>query len=294
MPRTLHRGRGRRLFAAAAAIAALAGATLATNSVVGADAHTSGSPTASGTAAHSARATSKPTIVFVHGGWADSSGWNAEIAALTKRGYPVIAPANPLRGLTSDADYLRSVLQTITGPIVLVGHSYGGAVISNAAVGVDNVEALVYIAAFAPDTGESLAQLVTMNPGTQITPDALDARPYPLPGGGSGTDLYIKASVFREAFAGDLPRKTTNLMQATQRPFSEAAFVEPSGDPAWKTVPSWYLVATDDHAIPPKTQAFMADRAGAHIARVDASHVPMMSRPGTTTKLILRAAHSLS
>ena len=131
--------------------------------------------------------------MFVHGGWADSSGWNAEITALQKKGYPVIAPANPLRGLTSDADYIRSVLQTITGPIVLVGHSYGGAVISNAARGVDNVEALVYIAAFAPDTGESLAQLVTMNPGTHITPDALDARPYPLADGTQGVDLYIKA-----------------------------------------------------------------------------------------------------
>ena len=176
---------------------------------------------------------------------------------------------------------------------MLVGHSYGGAVISNAARGVDNVEALVYIAAFAPDTGESLAQLVTMNPGTQITPDALDARPYPLPGGGTGIDLYIKPEVFREAFASDLPRKTTNLMQATQRPFSEAAFTEASGGPAWKTVPSWYLVATNDHAIPPMTQRFMAARAGSAVSKVAASHVPMQSQPEATTRLILRAAHSV-
>ena len=123
----------------------------------------------------------KPTIVLVHGGWADSSGWNAEIATLQKRGYPVIAPANPLRGLASDAAYIHSVLTTIDGPIVLVGHSYGGAVISNAAVGVPNVEALVYIAGFAPDAGESLVQLVTMNPGSEIGPATLIARPYPLP-----------------------------------------------------------------------------------------------------------------
>ena len=237
--------------------------------------------------------TARPTVVFVHGGWADSSGWSAEIAPLQDRGYPVIAVANPLRGLTSDADYVRSVLQTIPGPIVLVGHSYGGAVISNAARGVANVEALVYIAAFAPDTGETLEQLVTKNPGTHITPDALDTRPYPLPGGGSGIDLYIKAEVFRDAFAGDLPRKTTRLMQAEQRPFSVAAFTEPSGDPAWKTIPSWYLVATDDHAIPPATQEFMAQRAGSVISYVAASHVPMQSQPRATLAAITNAVRAV-
>jgi len=236
----------------------------------------------------------KPTVVLVHGGWADSSGWNDEIASLQRKGYPVIAPANPLRGLSSDADYVRSVLETISGPIVLVGHSYGGAVITNAARWVPNVKALVYIAAFAPDEGESLAQLVTMIPGTEITPDALLTRPYPLPGGGEGTDLYIKAENFHDAFAGDLPLSTTRLMQATQRPFSVAAFTEPSGAPAWKTIPSWYLVATDDHAIPPKTQWFMAARAGATTASVDSSHVPMISQPDATTRLILQAAHSVS
>lgn len=242
----------------------------------------------------SATATSaKPTIVLVHGGWADSSGWNAEIATLSDLGYPVIAPANPLRGLSSDAAYLRSVLETIPGPIVLVGHSYGGAVISNAAVGVPNVEALVYIAAFAPATGESLAQLVTQNPGTQITPDALIERPYPLADGTQGIDLYLKDTVFREAFAADLSKRTTRLMQATQRPFSLAAFVEQSGTPAWHTVPSWYLVATDDHAIPPATQQFMAERAGSTTSSVKSSHVPMMSQPEATTKVILRAIRSV-
>jgi pimeloyl-ACP methyl ester carboxylesterase len=254
-----------------------------------------GSGAASGqpTAAHTDSGT-RPTIVLVHGGWADSSGWNGVISRLTRAGYPVIAPANPLRGLTSDADYIRSVLQTITGPIVLVGHSYGGAVISNAARGVPNVKALVYIAAFAPETGETLQALVTKNPGTMITPAALDTRQYPLPGGGEGTDLYIKQSAFHDAFAGDLPLSTTNLMWAEQRPFSLAAFAEPAGDPAWKTIPSWYIVSTNDHAIPPATQSFMARRAHAQIESVEASHVSYISHPEVTTDLILKAARSVS
>ena len=277
-------------------IAALLGATLlaATSQANPVSTTEAAQSTSSSGAPIANRSEVNPTVVMVHGGWADSSGWNAEIAALRKQSYPVIAPANPLRGLSSDADYIRSVLQTIDGPIVLVGHSYGGAVISNAARSVDNVEALVYIAAFAPDTGESLAQLVTKNPGTHITPDALIERPYPLPDGGTGVDLYLRASVFRTAFAGDLPKWTTRLMQATQRPFSVAAFTEGSGEPAWKTVPSWYLVATQDNAIPPKTQEFMAHRAGAHVARVEASHVPMQSRPEATIRLILKAANAVS
>ena len=162
----------------------------------------------------------KPTIVLVHGGWADSSGWNAQVADLQNAAlHPVIAPANPLRGLESDSAYIRSILTTIEGPIVLVGHSYGGAVISNAAVDVPNVKALVYIAAFAPDAGESLVQLVTMNPGTGIGPDTLIPRPYPLPGGGQGTDLYLTQDGFRNAFAADVPRKIADQMQAEQRPF---------------------------------------------------------------------------
>ncbi len=235
----------------------------------------------------------KPTIVFVHGGWADSSGWNQEITSLERLGYPVIAPADPLRDLASDTAYIRSVLQTISGPIVLVGHSYGGAVISNAAVSVPNVKALVYIAAFAPDKGESLAQLVTMNPGSQIGPTTLDFRPYPLPGGGTGIDLYIKKSAFHDAFAGDLPLEVTDQMQATQRPFSNEAFTSPSGDPAWKTIPSWYMVARQDHAIPPATERFMAARAHATTVEVDSSHVAMISQPEATTRLILAAADSI-
>jgi len=235
----------------------------------------------------------KPTIVFVHGGWADSSGWNGEITRLQQLGYTTIAPANPLRGLASDADYIRSLLLTIKTPIVLVGHSYGGAVISNAAVGVPNVKALVYIAGFAPDKGESLIKLVTMNPGTMIGPKTLIQRKYPLAEGAEGTDLYLTKHGFETAFASDVPKKLADQMWAEQRPFSQAAFESLSGEPAWKTIRSWYLVATQDHAIPPATQMFMAKRAHATISTVKASHVPMISQATATTNLILKAAESV-
>lgn len=249
--------------------------------------------TGAGAAQNDAAGGVKPTVVFVHGGWADSSGWNDEVAALRRLGYPVIAPANPLRSLTTDSEYVSSVLSTITGPIVLVGHSYGGAVISNAAVGHPNVKALVYVAGFAPDQGETLGQLVTKNPGTLIGPKTLVNRPYPLPGGGTGMDTYIKASAFRAAFAGDLPKRTTDVMSAVQRPFAASVFEEKSGPPAWKSVPSWYLVTTQDKAIPPVTQRFMAKRAGAHVTEVKSSHVPMISRPKSVTKIVLDAAGSV-
>lgn len=235
----------------------------------------------------------KPTIVLVHGAWADASGWQAEITALNRAGYPVVAPANPLRGLPSDAAYLRSLLQTIPGPVVLVGHSYGGAVISNAATGLANVKALVYIAAFAPAGGESVAQLANQFPGSLITQDALDARPYTLADGTTGVDLYLKASVFRDAFAADLPLQVTSVMQSSQRPFSLAAFTEPSGDPAWTTIPSWYLVATADRAIPPDAQRFMAKRAGSTVVEVRSSHAALISHASATVALITRAARSI-
>ncbi len=235
----------------------------------------------------------KPTIVLVHGGWDNSTGWNAVVAKLQKRGFDVIAPANPLRDLASDSAYVSSVLNTIEGPIVLVGHSYGGAVITNAAVGHGNVIALVYIAAFAPDEGESLFQLVTMNPGSEIGPNTLITRPYPLPDGSEGTDLYLTREGVRTAFAQDLPRTTTDLMFATQRPFTQEAFGAPSGTPAWKSIPSWYLVASEDHAIPPATQRFMAERAGAQTSEVKSSHVPHISQPDAVIRIILQAAESL-
>jgi pimeloyl-ACP methyl ester carboxylesterase len=239
-------------------------------------------------------ASGKPTIVLVHGGWDNSSGWNGVVARLNKRGFDVIAPANPLRDLASDSAYISSVLDSIEGPIVLVGHSYGGAVITNAALGQENVEALVYIAAFAPDEDESLVQLVTMNPGSEIGPTTLLTRPYPPADGGEGTDLYLTREGIGTAFAADVPQHIADLMFATQRPFSQEAFENPSGPPAWESIPSWYLVATQDRAIPPATQRFMAERAGAPIREVASSHVPQISRPGAVTRIILQAAESLN
>jgi pimeloyl-ACP methyl ester carboxylesterase len=236
----------------------------------------------------------RPTIVLVHGAWDNSTSWNEVIKGLQQRGYPVIAPANPLRELGSDAAYVSSILTTIEGPVVLVGHSYGGAVITNAAVGHSNVKALVYIAAFVPDEGESLFQLSSLNPGSELGPTALIPRPYPLAGGGVGIDLYLTKEAVRTAFAADVSRDVANQMFATQRPLTQAAFESASGVPAWKTIPSWYLVASEDRAIPPATQRFMAKRAGAQTSEVRSSHVAHVSRPDQTLRIILKAADSVN
>ena len=278
----LNLGRTGALILAAFALLVSTLSLSASNAAPAAERHPAPSPTAV-----------KPTIVLVHGAWADASGGEAEVAHFTRQGYPVVAPATPLRGLTSDAAYLRSVLQTIPGPVVLVGHSYGGAVMNNAATGLDNVKALVYIAAFVPEEGEPVAQLVGQFPGSLATEANLDARPYPLGNGEHGVDLYLKKDIFRQAFAGDLPVHQTTLMQVTQRPFSLAALTEPSAVPAWKTIPSWYLLATNDNTIPPAAQAFMSQRAGSTVMKVDSSHVAMQSHPEETISLIEKAARSL-
>jgi pimeloyl-ACP methyl ester carboxylesterase len=227
---------------------------------------------------------SKPTIVLVHGSWADASGWNRVTLRLQRDGFTVIAPANPQRGIASDAAYLASVLETIDGPIVLVGHSYGGAVITNAATGNANVKALVYIAGFAPDLGETLDGIQAMNPGSEVGPSTLVFRPFP-----GGVDAYLAPSAFPSAFAADVPRATARVMAATQRPISGSILTEASGVPAWKTIPSWYLVPTRDKIIPPATERFMAKRAGAHTIEVRSSHVAMISHPDATTNLIRSA-----
>jgi pimeloyl-ACP methyl ester carboxylesterase len=236
--------------------------------------------------AHTTPEGHKPTVVLVHGAFADASGWNDVAARLIRDGYPIIAPANPLRGVAADSAYLASVLATISGPVVLVAHSYGGIVTTNAAAGNSMVKALVYVAAFAPDQGETLVDLQTKYPGSELTESALDFRPY----GAGQVDGYIKKEVFHDVFAGDLRRTTTDLMWATQRPADLHTLQEPSGAPAWKTIPSWYLVAGDDHVIPAAAQWFMARRAGAHIREVHASHVAMISQPAVTADLINRAA----
>ncbi|WP_116951991.1 alpha/beta fold hydrolase [Jiangella endophytica] len=227
----------------------------------------------------------KPTVVLVHGAFADASGWNDVAARLLRAGYPVIAPANPLRGVADDSAYLASVLATLGGPLVLVAHSYGGMVTTNAAAGNAAVQALVYVAAFVPDEGDTLLGLQTQFPGSELNDAALDFRPY-----ATGVDGYIKKDAFRPVFAGDLPRATADLMWATQRPADTRTLGEPSGTPAWATIPSWYLVARNDRVIPAAAQRFMAKRAGAHVREVKASHVAMISEPAATAALIERAA----
>ncbi|MEV8636254.1 alpha/beta hydrolase [Streptosporangium sp. NPDC051023] len=231
----------------------------------------------------------KPTIVLVHGAFADSSGWNTVTGQLLTAGYKVVAFSNPLRGPQADGEYLRQFLTTIDGPVVLVGHSYGGAVISNGATGNPKVKALVYVAAYAPEEGESVAAANSLGGGHTDVTDHLIVRPYPGAAPGDG-DAYIDPAYFHSLFAQDLPRSTTGVMAATQRPGALAALVTPSGAPAWKSVPSWYLIARQDKIIPPEAERTMAKRAGATTVEIDSSHVAMMSHPNVVTKLILRAA----
>jgi pimeloyl-ACP methyl ester carboxylesterase len=235
----------------------------------------------------------RPTIVLVHGAWADASGFAAEIIALRDRGFRAIGFANPLRGLADDARYLADHLQTLPGPLVLVGHSYGGAVVSAAATGNDRVKALVYFSGWMPDEGESIAQVFEAHGEGSLVGAALRPQPFTgRDGDEAGQDLYLDPDQFHAAFAADVDRDTADSMAATQRPWSGAGFYEPSGPPAWKTVPSWYLLCTDDQAIPAATQRFMADRASARITEVAASHVSMVSQPEAATRIILEAAEA--
>ena len=225
----------------------------------------------------------------MHGAFADSSGWNAVAARLFKDGYPVIAFSNPLRGPLSDGEYLRQFLTTIDGPVVLVGHSYGGAVITNAATGNPNVKALVYVAAYALGRGRERrrGQRARRRPHRGHRP----SRRAALPGRSAGT--ATPTSTRRTSVACSRrtsPHARPRFMAATQRPGALAALVTPSGPPAWKTIPSWYLVARQDRIIPPEAERAMAARADATTVEINSSHVAMMSHPAAVTKLILRAA----
>jgi pimeloyl-ACP methyl ester carboxylesterase len=255
-----------------------------------------GLPSQVGSAKAAAARTSqpKPTIVLIHGAWADGSSWSDVVEKLQKDGYTVDVPPNPLRGLASDAAYIASFLQTITGPIVLVGHSYGGAVITNAALSNPNVKALVYVDAFIPDQGETVLQLTSAQPGSCLAGDPTTVFNFvPYPGGPVGdVDLYVKPSVFPGCFANDLPARTGAVLAATQRPLAFSAASQPSGMPAWKTIPSWALVGTIDQVIPPAELLVMAQRANANTVQVKASHLPMISRPDAVTDLITAAANS--
>jgi pimeloyl-ACP methyl ester carboxylesterase len=230
----------------------------------------------------------KPTIVFVHGAWADATGFDREIRALQERGFRAIGFANPLRGLPGDATYLADFLRSLTGPIVLVGHSYGSAVTSAAATGNDQVKALVCFNGWMPDEGESIQQLLEKYEGSLVGP-AIRPVPFTGPDGSEGADLYLDREAFHEAFAADVDGATSDVMAATQRPWSGAALGAPSGPPAWKTIPCWYLLGTEDKAIPPATQRFMAERAKATVEEVPASHASMVSQPEAATQLVLQA-----
>ncbi|MBB5774014.1 alpha/beta fold hydrolase [Nonomuraea jabiensis] len=243
------------------------------------------------TAPASAATTGKPTIVLEHGAFADASSWNGVIEELRKDGYPVVAAANPLRGPAEDAAALRSVLDHIQGPKILVGHSYGGSVISTAGANDPQVKALVYVAAFLPAPGETALELTNKYPGSTL-PDALDPTPFTLPGGRTGTDLYIKADKFRHQFAADVPAGTAALMAAAQRPIAQSALEEKAEVAAWQDKPSWDVITTQDLNIPADVQRFMAKRARAHVTEVRASHSVAVSHPKTVAGVIENAARA--
>jgi pimeloyl-ACP methyl ester carboxylesterase len=230
----------------------------------------------------------KPTIVLVHGAFADSSSWNGVITDLQKDGYKIVAVANPLRSVKNDAAAVSDVVESISGPVVLVGHSYGGQVITSAAKGHDNVKSLVYVAAFAPDAGEAAADLAGKFPGGTLG-QAL-APPVKLAAG--GIDLYIDQTKFRDQFAHDVPAAAAALMAAGQRPITEAALTEKSGEPAWKTLPSYFVYGDGDKNIPVQALRFMADRARSKTTIVvkGGSHVVMISHPKVVADLIEEAA----
>jgi pimeloyl-ACP methyl ester carboxylesterase len=234
----------------------------------------------------------KPTIVFVHGAFADASGFGAVTARLQERGYTVISPANPLRGPASDAAYIASVLKQIQGPIVLVGHSYGGEVISEAATQVSNVKALVYLDALALDEGESTADIAQRFPNPAFLA-ALRPQSFPQPDGTQGTEFIIDPAAFHSLFAADVPARVAAVMASAQRPLALAGNEEKSTAPAWKTIPSWYLVGRQDRIFPEAQQLFMARRAHAHTMEINSSHACYISHPEAVTKLILQAARTV-
>jgi pimeloyl-ACP methyl ester carboxylesterase len=234
-------------------------------------------------------ADSKPTIVLVHGAFADASGWSAVFDDLTSRGYTVYAPANPLRGVAGDGDYLRAFIATIDGPVVLAGHSYGGCVITNASAGVEAVKALVYIAAYAPDEGETLTETGALGGGSTDLTKHLILRPYPGAPEGDA-DGYIDPAYFHELFCADVSAELARFMAFGQRGVAVSGLVTPSGVPGWRTIPSWYMVAADDATIPPEAERAMAERAGAHTVEVASSHVAMISHADEVTELIIAAA----
>lgn len=239
----------------------------------------------------------KPTIVLVNGAWSDPASWGGVVKPLQAAGYPVVAPPTSLHSLSGDSAYLASYLKTIQGPIVLVGQSYGGSVITNAATHNPDVKALVYISAFAPDQGDSAASLTAQFPGSHISndpkapiPTALSPVPFAEPDGTPEVDLYAKPAQYRDLFLSNrLTGATAAELAATQSPITSTALGDASGEPAWKTIPSWYLVSDDDHLIPPAAERFMATRAHSHIVEANTPHAAQVTNPGIVVNLIERA-----
>jgi pimeloyl-ACP methyl ester carboxylesterase len=233
----------------------------------------------------------KPTVVLVHGAWADASSWSGEVAILQAAGYDVRAIANPLQDLTTDSEYVADFVKTISGPVVLVGHSYGGSVITNAAAGLSNVKALVYVDAAAPAPGQTTGQLSGAGSIlSKLRPSQLfDSTTYPgAPAGAS--ELYLKEDIFIRYFASDLPRHQAELLWASQRGASTAALTAPSRAAAWKTIPSWYFISTGDHIITAASELAMARRAHSHITVFrGGSHLTLISHPDAVTAVIASA-----
>jgi pimeloyl-ACP methyl ester carboxylesterase len=229
-----------------------------------------------------------PTVVLVHGAFADASSWNGVVELLLAQGVKVTAPANPLRGIAIDSGYIARVLEQVPGPVLAVGHSYGGAVLSNAATNAANVVGLGYVAAFAPDEGEVLGQ-VTAGSKDSVLDTALMPLSYTSSDGGEAVEFLIDPAKFHHAFAADLPAAQSAVLAATQRPAAEAAFSEASGPPAWKRLPSWAVVASSDTAAGADVVRSMAERAGAKITELEGSHVIMISQPQAVTEVILDA-----
>ena len=233
----------------------------------------------------------KPTIVLVHGAFEDASIWNGVIQRLQRDGYPVVAPANPLQGVAVDAAYLRSVVDRIQGPVILVAHSYGGAVITQAGADDPKVKGLVYAAAVMPAAGEAASQLIERFPGSSF-PTSVEEVPYTLPDGTSGTYLLYQADKFHSQIAADVPASEAALMLATQRPMNLAALNETVTSAAWTSKPSWQVRTLQDLAIPLAEQKFEADRAHSHVTEVNSSHAVTISNPDVVADVIEQAARA--